>query len=360
MSEIFDSGVIERLPHDPCEALVAIAKHYLAWWEENHPGYGYPGTEADHRVAVLFLRRFAETRVQEVLALPELEERRGTEEWHDCALRAFQAARTWGQARLDDRRVAQAEKAYHLDLATIDEDKARSAAQRIEAGPTIEAPNTAADRIWTAGAFRLFISHTSTHKRAATALKEYLRIYGVCGFVAHEDIEINREWQVEIESALASAHALVALLTEDFHASQWTDQEIGWALGRGLRVLSVTMGAVPYGFSAKWQGFGPREIGDETKMEVIGELVLNTLLRDNPSRVSRSMARALITARSFKEASALLKRVRIAPHADAEMIQSVETAFTENSQCSRLIDAESRRDAVLDYLRKKWASTAGQ
>lgn len=224
---------------------------------------------------------------------------------------------------------------------------------RIESGPTAEPANTAADRIWTSGCFRLFISHTATHKRAATALKDMLRVYGVTGFVAHEDIEINLVWQEEIESALASAHALLALLTDDFHGSKWTDQEIGWALGRGLRVLSVNVGALPYGFLGKFQAFGPGKIGADTKMEAIAELVLDTLVRDYPSRVSRSMALALGTARSFKEASALLKRLRVAPHADAEMIQGVEAAFRENGECSGLFDAERRRDLLLDYLRTK-------
>jgi len=35
-------------------------------------------------------------------------------------------------------------------------------------------------------------------------------------------------------------HAMVAFVTDDFHLSAWTMQEVGYALGRGIPCLSVT------------------------------------------------------------------------------------------------------------------------
>ena len=47
--------------------------------------------------------------------------------------------------------------------------------------------------------------------------------------------------------------ALVALLTENFHDSNWTDQEVGVAIGRDVPVITIRMGTDPYGLMGKWQ-----------------------------------------------------------------------------------------------------------
>jgi len=109
-------------------------------------------------------------------------------------------------------------------------------------------------RLWPDGRFRLFLSHVSAHKVAVSKLKGALAGRGIAAFVAHEDIEPSLEWRDEIELGLKSMHALAALVTPDFHASSWTEQEVGWALGRGVLVVPVRLGADPCGFAGKVQG----------------------------------------------------------------------------------------------------------
>jgi hypothetical protein len=110
-----------------------------------------------------------------------------------------------------------------------------------------------AKRIWGAGGFRVFLSHKSEVKKETAELKEHLRAYGVSAFVAHEDIRPTKAWQDEIENSLATMDAFVALLTDDFHDSEWTDQEVGFALARGVPVIAVQLGRLPYGFIGKFQ-----------------------------------------------------------------------------------------------------------
>lgn len=122
------------------------------------------------------------------------------------------------------------------------------------------------DRIWSTASFgrwrinfvqpyfRLFISHTSNNAALATLLKQKLCHFGISAFVAHEDIEPTREWQIEIESALQTMDGVLALLTADFHASPWTDQEIGSAVGRRLPIIPLSVdGTIPYGLIGKIQ-----------------------------------------------------------------------------------------------------------
>jgi hypothetical protein len=109
------------------------------------------------------------------------------------------------------------------------------------------------NRIWGNGKFRIFLSHKAEYKVETAKLQKELAAYGISSFVAHNDIEPTREWQDEIENALHTMDVLVALLTEGFQQSNWTDQEIGFALGRKKQVIAVRMGTDPYGFIGRYQ-----------------------------------------------------------------------------------------------------------
>ena len=107
---------------------------------------------------------------------------------------------------------------------------------------------------WEPHHFRLFLSHLSSFKKTTAALQAALARFGISAFVAHVDIEPTREWQDEIEAGLFSMDALVAILMPGFKESNWTDQEVGVAIGRGMLVIPVIRGLNPYGFIAKYQG----------------------------------------------------------------------------------------------------------
>jgi hypothetical protein len=109
------------------------------------------------------------------------------------------------------------------------------------------------DGIWDQDCFRLFATHKTEVKKETAKLKEQLRKYGISCFVAHEDIQPTKEWQGEIENALATMDAFVALMTENFHDSLWVDQEVGFAFGRGVPIIAVKLGRDPYGFIGKFQ-----------------------------------------------------------------------------------------------------------
>ena len=107
--------------------------------------------------------------------------------------------------------------------------------------------------IWTPDKVRLFISHTSRHRQEVGRLAAALNDIGFSCFVAHDVIEPSRDWQDVIEIALSTCDALLAVITPDFHESSWTDQEVGWALGRQVVVVPGRAGALPYGFFGAYQ-----------------------------------------------------------------------------------------------------------
>ena len=102
--------------------------------------------------------------------------------------------------------------------------------------------------------YPVFLSHLAQVKEQVAGLKASLNSYGISAFVAHEDIAPSEEWQEEIRKALHTMRAFVALLTDGFYNSEWTDQEIGYALCRGVPIVAVRLGVDPRGFIGKLQG----------------------------------------------------------------------------------------------------------
>ncbi len=121
--------------------------------------------------------------------------------------------------------------------------------------------------------FRLFISHISKDKDKATRLKTCLAPYAINGFVAHEDIHPTLEWQNEIERALCVMDAFIAIHTRGFSASFWTQQEIGFAVGRGVKIISFKMGEDPTGFISKQQALARRQRSAEDIAKEIDALL---------------------------------------------------------------------------------------
>jgi len=134
------------------------------------------------------------------------------------------------------------------------------------------------NRIWGESGYRVFLSHKHEVKKEASALKTEMKLFGISSFVAHEDITPTKEWQNEIEAALETMDAFVALLTKDFHDSLWTDQEVGFAVARGIPIVSVKLGRDPYGFIAKFQGL--RCTWDDAPIKIASLLIKHPKMLD--------------------------------------------------------------------------------
>lgn len=128
---------------------------------------------------------------------------------------------------------------------------------RLDSGLLLQETHTVTQavqkRLWEDDKFRLFISHKTEDKHNVSMLKKHLSSFGISCFVAHEDIEPTQLWADEIENALFSMDACVALMTKDYHNSTWTDHEVGCAYGRHVPVIAVRLGQDPYGLIGRFQ-----------------------------------------------------------------------------------------------------------
>jgi hypothetical protein len=176
---------------------------------------------------------------------------------------------------------------HNLDHESIGEVRIEPAREddfdwRLESGaleePRRTIPVNAAMRIWGESGYRVFLSHKSEIKTEAAALKDNLELFGISAFVAHKDITPTKEWQIEIEAALETMDAFVALLTENYHDSLWTDQEVGFAVARGIPIIAFKLGQDPYGFIGKFQGLSC--IWDEAPIKIVSLLIKNSKMLD--------------------------------------------------------------------------------
>jgi hypothetical protein len=183
-------------------------------------------------------------------------------------------------------------------------------------------------RIWGEEGYRVFLSHKSEVKIQTAQLKKELKQFGVSCFVAHEDIEPTKDWQVEIENALLSMNALVALMTEKFHESDWTDQEVGFALGRRVPIVSLKLGRGPYGFLWKFQAVSC--LWDSAAIEIIKTLLKHDQV--DHDQLLDAYIKAVRKCENFAEANRLSKVLPSIVKLSDQQANDLISAFNENDQ----------------------------
>jgi hypothetical protein len=215
---------------------------------------------------------------------------------------------------------------------------------------------------WKEGYVKLFLTHTHPNKVLAKQIRERLLLSKIDTFVAHEMIEVSKEWQEEIELALATCEALAALVTKDLIQSEYCDQEIGFAMGRGLVVIPIRQESNPHGFFSKYQG-APGASGDYAAW-TIADGIFDTLIK-NPKtkgKMGPAVVERYCTSTSFDYArknTAYLLDLPKDMWTD-EMVQAVNRAGSENSQLIKGIWSETKKeipDVVSKHLRKLLGQT---
>lgn len=203
-----------------------------------------------------------------------------------------------------------------------------------------------AEGLWGEGVLRVFISHVAKDKEFAAGLKVSLGRRGMASFVAHEDIEPMREWELEIERALFSMNVLVALLTEGFSESKWTDQEVGVAVGRRVPIVPIKMGKDPYGFMAKYQA-----IRGSDKASAVADEIFRYVLTNEDLRVFGNdvLVAALSKSGSFASSNSLSRFLEAITHLSPDQETALVGAFNENDQIQ---GAREVRGKILDVLKR--------
>lgn len=197
-------------------------------------------------------------------------------------------------------------------------------------GTTDKSPPLETQLPWQANRFRLFVSHITADKKLASALKEHLALAGIDVFVAHQDIEATAKWLEQIESALATCDALAALLTNRFHESRWTDQEVGFCVSRRVLIIPVRFDIDPYGFISRYQAFTPSPNDDRTIAQGIFDIVAKHDL--TAEKMGAALVSTFAESFSFEDAKKNLKLLAHVTTWTPRLLREIEQAVEKNRQ----------------------------
>lgn len=245
-------------------------------------------------------------------------------------------------------------KAYLVEMLSEGEDaNLVELAEHIESENPADATNpvaTADTAYWHGDNLRVFISHLSDNKKQAAVLQESLAVYGMSCFVAHEDINPNAEWQSEIETALQTCELLIALVSLGFKDSNWCDQEIGWALGRGIPVFTIRWGADPHGFVSRFQGFpGKGKTPDEVAAAIFSATLAHKLLQ---KRVADMLVTMFVESPNWEASKRRIGHLQKLDHWEPSYSKRIAKAAVENYEISQSFGVPEKVKALVAKWKK--------
>jgi hypothetical protein len=202
-------------------------------------------------------------------------------------------------------------------------------AQTLSAKPPVD-PGTLS--FWKPDQIRLFVSHRDNYKRQAQALSRALEKFGISCFVAHDTIEPMESWQTEIEKGLETMEVMLALITDDFHKSEWTNQEVGFAKGRNIPVISLKLGVTdPKGFIADKQALKGDVDNPQNSADDIYRLLTEKLGHEN--RLQTAIIESFLATPDWGEATIRFKLLDSAVKSlSEEEFQRIKTGYEKNDQ----------------------------
>lgn len=84
-----------------------------------------------------------------------------------------------------------------------------------------------------------FVTYVTEDKAKAGKVKQILEANNVTAFLFHDDLEVSTQWRTEILRHLDTSSGLIAIVTENFAKSFWTNQEVGMAIAKGLPIIPL-------------------------------------------------------------------------------------------------------------------------
>lgn len=209
-------------------------------------------------------------------------------------------------------------------------------------------PDPESVSFWKPNHIRLFISHRDRYKKEAQNLANILEKYGISAFVAHDTIEPMTTWQEEIMKGLQTMEIMLAFITDDFAESSWTNQEIGFALGRNIPIISLKLeNENPSGFIQIKQALKGNLTNLATSVPEIYNLIIESIGRE---RCKSALISEFLTSRSYAQALDLCnlmnKTINSLSNDEAEQIIH---GFSNNSQ---LYGSVYLKDPLCNFLKR--------
>jgi TIR domain len=132
----------------------------------------------------------------------------------------------------------------------------------------------------------VFLSHANEDAELVSQTAHALQALGLKAFVAAHHIAPTDEWLPQLEDELLRAEVLAAFLSAAFRKSEWTDQEVGYALGQRRKIIPVQLdkASVPHGFLNRYQSLPAFDMAADDIAASIFDLLLDHAQTQPPLR----------------------------------------------------------------------------
>jgi hypothetical protein len=127
------------------------------------------------------------------------------------------------------------------------------------------------------GKVEVFFSYSHEDRALAGKIATILKGKELDVFLAHEDMEVSKEWRDQIFEHLKACKVLLALLTSNFEKSVWANQETGYMQGKGGKIVPLMVQGVDikrFGFLEALQGITV----NESDLWNVAEQIVKTIL----------------------------------------------------------------------------------
>lgn len=206
--------------------------------------------------------------------------------------------------------------------------------------------------IWKPGYIRLFISHRDQYKAQASELAVALEDYGVSSFVAHDNIAPMEEWQEVIRKGMQSMEVLLAFITDDFFESVWTNQEIGFAIGKGIPIIPVKLQRTdPQGFINGFQALRGDIANPKASLDGVYAILSEKLGQEE--RLRKAAVQAFVTSSNFEDAKLRFERLKRLSTLTEGDVQQIIDGFAGNDSLNNAWHLVNEHNRLTSYLENR-------
>lgn len=193
----------------------------------------------------------------------------------------------------------------------------------------------------------VFLSHSSKDVDKARLVKEVLEKHRIKTIIFTEDIKSGL-WRNEISHVIETSDFFVVLLTENYHASDYTDHEFGMALKSEAKILVVLESNTNlYGFIEQYQASVNCQIIDEDSANNLTEIILEE--SDLDTKTLNFFIDQISKSKSHLESEYCISEIKEHQKFTDKQLEHLVHAYSNNDNVT---DAPNVLDAIMKILDK--------
>jgi len=177
----------------------------------------------------------------------------------------------------------------------------------------------------------IFLSYHRNNRDVAKTIKEKLEQRGMQVFMAPDDITGGSKFLSVMYKKIESCHAFIALISNDYPTSEYSDHEIGIALGFDKAVLPICIDEkTPYGFLREYHCVCSSDVDIEQKIQEIADTIM--ILTDTGKEYMDLLIHNLENTGSFVNANHWSKKLAKYSVFTSDQIVRIANARVSNDQ----------------------------